>query len=68
VFESVFEEWVGRPLPSDWRRDFSLVGLGLPEEGDEARPWDVGYFVDPGNHYFTAYFERGGPSYVTVDG
>ena len=68
VFESVFEEWAGRPLPSDWRRDFSLVALGLPEAGDEARPWDVGYFVDAANHYFTAYFEGGGPSYVTVDG
>jgi len=46
----------------------SLVGLGLPEAGDNAKSWNVYYFVDAANHYFTAYFEGGRASYVTVDG
>jgi hypothetical protein len=46
----------------------ALVGLGLPEERDETRPWDVGYFVAAANHFFTAHFEDGRPSYLTVDG
>ena len=68
VFEDDFEEWTGMAFPSDWREEFSLVGLGLPLSGDESRPWDVCYFVDAANHYFTAYFEDGRPSYLTVDG
>jgi hypothetical protein len=61
-FEDDFETWTGMPLPSRWREAFALVGLGLPEEGDETRPWDVGYFVAAPNHYFTAHFEDGRPS------
>jgi hypothetical protein len=68
VFEGDFEEWSGKPFPPDWRSEFSLVGLGLPERGDDSRPWDVCYFVDAANHYFTAYFEGGRASHLTVDG
>jgi hypothetical protein len=68
LFEGDFEEWTEKPFPPDWRKEFSLVGLGLPEDGDDSRPWDVTYFVDSANHYFAAYFERGRPSYLTVDG
>jgi hypothetical protein len=68
LFEPDFEAWAERPFPSAWREDFSLVGLGLPARGDETEPWDVGYFVDAANHYFTAHFEGGRPSYLTVDG
>ena len=68
VFEGDFEEWSGKPFPTDWRSEFSLVGLGLPERGDDLRPWDVCYFVDAANHYFTAYFEGGRAAYLTVDG
>ena len=68
VFEGDFETWAQISFPSDWRAAFVLVGLGLPEDGDEQRPWDVTYFVHPANHYFTAYFENGSASYLTVDG
>ena len=68
VFEGDFEEWTERPFPGDWREEFALVGIGLPEDGEESKPWDVTYFVDSANHYFTAYFEEGRPSYLTVDG
>jgi hypothetical protein len=68
VFEGDFESWTGKAFPSEWRDEFSLVGLGLPAEGDMMRPWDVCYFVDAANHYFTAYFEGGTASYLTVDG
>jgi hypothetical protein len=68
VFEGDFEQWAEKPFPAEWQADFSLVGLGLPEVGDNANPWNVCYFVDAANHYFTAYFEDGRPSYVTVDG
>jgi hypothetical protein len=40
----------------------------LPENGDPDRPWDVCYFVDAANHHFTACFEAGRPSGLTVDG
>jgi len=68
LFEGDFEQWTGKSFPQDWREEFSLVGLGLPTRGDEAEPWDAGYFVDAANHYFTAHFEQGLPSYLTVDG
>lgn len=68
VFEGDFEQWTAKAFPSDWRNEFLLVGLELPENGDAARPWDVCYFVDAANHYFTAYFEAGRASYLTVDG
>jgi hypothetical protein len=68
VFVGRFEEWTEKPFPRDWREDFSLVGLGLPVDGDPAQPWDVTYFVDAANHYFTAYFENGTPADMTIDG
>jgi hypothetical protein len=68
VFEGDFETWAEMSFPDDWREAFVLVGLGLPEEGDETRPWDVTYFVDAASHYFTAYFENRRASYLTVDG
>ena len=68
VFEPDFESWAEQPFPAHWRDAFVLVGLGLPEDGDERRPWDVTYFVGAANHYFTAYFENGVASYLTVDG
>jgi hypothetical protein len=68
VFEGDFEQWTGKAFPAAWRDEFSLVGLGLPEGGDPTSPWDVCYFVDAANHYFTAYFEDGQASYATVDG
>ena len=68
LFEGDFEEWAQKPFPRDWRDEFSLTGLGLPAWGEETEPWDVGYFVDAANHYFTARFEDGKPSYLTVDG
>jgi hypothetical protein len=68
VFEGDFETWTEVPFPDDWRPAFVLVGLGLPADGDESRPWDVTYFVEAASHYFTAYFEDGVASYLTVDG
>jgi len=68
LFEADFEQWTGRPFPHEWRDDFSLVGLGLPPRGDPSAEWEVTYFVDAANHYFTAYFEDGRASYLTVDG
>jgi hypothetical protein len=68
VFAGAFEEWTSRPFPSGWREQFELVGLGLPAGGDEREPWDVTYFVDGASHYFTAWFEDGSASYLTVDG
>ena len=68
LFEGDFETWAEKPFPSAWRDDFALTGPGLPARGDEREPWDVGYFVDAANHYFTAHFEQGRPSYLTVDG
>jgi hypothetical protein len=63
VFEGDFELWAEQPFPDEWRADFSLVGLGLPEAGENAKPWNVCYFVDAANHYFTVSFEDGRPSY-----
>jgi hypothetical protein len=68
VFEGQFEEWASRPFPAEWRGSFLLVGLGLPPNGDGEGPWNVCYFVDAANHYFTAYFEDGRAAYLTVDG
>ena len=68
LFEGDFETWAEKPFPAEWRDDFTLTGLGLPARGDEREPWDVGYFVDAANHYFTAHFEQGRPRYLTVDG
>jgi hypothetical protein len=68
VFKGDFEVWTEKPFPVGWHEDFLLVGLGLPELGDETKPWDVCYFVDAANHYFTAYFEEGRPSYLSIDG
>ena len=68
LFEGDFEQWAEKAFPRGWRDEFSLSGLGLPPRGDETEPWDVGYFVDAANHYFTAHFEGGRASYLTVDG
>jgi hypothetical protein len=68
LVEDEFERWAEKPFPAAWRDEFTLTGLGLPARGDEREPWDVGYFVDAANHYFTAHAEQGRPSYLTVDG
>ena len=68
VFDGAFEQWAQRAFPADWREEFSLVGLGVPADGDDAAAWDACYFVAAANHYFTAYFEDGRPAHLTVDG
>jgi hypothetical protein len=67
VFEGEFEQWTGRPFPSNWRDEFSLGGIALPEDGDEARPWDVGYSLLGAEQLFTAFLEGGQARYAAVD-
>lgn len=68
VLEGTYEEWAGTPLPEDWKGEFTLVGLGLPADGNEAAPWDVTYFVEAASHYFTVPFVDGRAQAPVVDG
>jgi hypothetical protein len=68
VFAGEFERWTEKPFPDDWRAEFALCGLDPPVNGDERRPWSVSYFVESAQHYFTAHFEYGKATTLTVDG
>lgn len=65
-----YQEWVGQPLPSDWRSAFKFVGLSIPLNGDDKNPWDISFdcLTDRRGHMFTCYFENGNPVEVSVDG
>ena len=68
AFEPEFLKWAKYPLPESWRRTFKLDGFQVPLEGRPSNTWELCYFVEPAHHYFTAVFENGKVSHVTVDG
>ena len=68
AFEAEFIAWAEHPFPEKWREAFTLVGFSVPPQGDTSQPWEVTYFVEPANHYFTAEFESDRVVRVTVDG
>jgi len=47
---------------------FNLTVSGFRQAAKTSEPWEVCYFVEPANHYFTAVFESGEVKGVTVDG
>lgn len=75
IFAADFTQWSGKTLPQaqnplqyNWRNDFELDGITIPQDGDKNKPWDVSYFVQPTGHYFTACFVDGRASYNQIDG
>ena len=68
LFAGEFERRAEKPFPADWRAEFDLRALDLPPNGDERRPWSVRYFVEAAHHSFTAQFEYGKATTLTVDG
>ncbi len=68
VLAADFEPWTQKKFSGDWRDDFELMGFSIPKNGDENNEWEVCYFVDSANHYFTARFESGVARYNEIDG
>ena len=68
AFEATYEPWVKAPMPADWRSVMTLDGFWIPRDGDESNDWEVCYFVEPAQHYFTAVFRNGRVERVDVDG
>ena len=68
AFEAEFMKWSKEPFPSDWRKEFVLDGITLPDGADQNGEWSVCYFVPATKHYFTAQFKSGSVSQVIVDG
>ena len=68
AFEPEFISWAEQPFPAEWRKAFLLVGFSVPPQGDASQPWEVTYFVEPANHYFTAEFESDRVVRVVIDG
>ena len=68
AFAPRYEEWAQEPMPADWRGPFELDGISVPPGGDDSGEWEVCYFVEPANHWFTAHFASGEVESVAVDG
>lgn len=68
VFAPDFREWTNREFSGNWRDDFELLSIEIPANGDADNEWSVGYFVEAANHYFTARFIDGKPTYNEIDG
>jgi hypothetical protein len=68
VFKPDFEQWAGKKFSGHWRSEFQLVGLGIPKHANLNNEWHVCYFVESANHFFTAQFEGGKPSFNEIDG
>lgn len=65
-----FEKWHQLDCPTNWRDALTFVGFSIPEDGDESHTWEVSFesLTDKSGHQLTCYFEKGSPSYVTIDG
>lgn len=65
-----YEKWVKQPFPDSWREAFTLTGFTVPQDGNAANSWDISFecLKDKAGHHFTASFEGGQPSHVTIDG
>ena len=68
AFEPELKTWAKCPLPKPWQDAFKLDGFEIPRDADRSNPWTVCYFVESAGHYFTAHFESGMVSHVSVDG
>jgi hypothetical protein len=68
AFSVDFPTWTESTMPANWRDSFELDGLSLPRHGDPSNAWEVCYFVDLANHWFTAVFENGAVTDVRIDG
>ena len=68
IFKSDFKQWTGKTFSGHWRDEFTLVGLGIPKDADINNDWHVCYFVESANHFFTAQFEGGMPTFNEIDG
>lgn len=64
-----YENFLGRPLPSQWREAFRLASVGVPLDGDGNRDWDITFecITENKGFLFTCYFEYGAPTGLTVD-
>lgn len=63
-----FERWVKRPLPSEWQRELSFVGMSVPMNGDEQLKYELS-FEGPrgtGTAHFVCTLEHGVPTKVEV--
>lgn len=68
AFEPEYVNWTKTALPENWRETMSLDGFQVPRNGDESEDWELCYFVEPANHWFTAVFKDGRVTMVSVDG
>ena len=68
IFEPDFQQWTDKKFSGKWRDDFELMGFSIPKDADTNNAWNVCYFVDSANHYFTAQFENGIAKYNEIDG
>lgn len=68
ALDPVFREWAAAPMPADWREAFGIDGFSVPPGGDPDGEWEMTWFVDRANHWFTAVFDGGVVKDVYVDG
>lgn len=68
AFEAEYKKWTKSPFPTNWREGFVLDGIEVPGNGENVGKWNVCYFSEDANHYFTAYFDNGKVIKVIVDG
>jgi hypothetical protein len=59
AFEKEYMSWTKKSFPSKWKDTFMLDGFSVPPHGNPGAAWDVCYYVEPANCYFTARFEAG---------
>lgn len=65
----MFEKWMKRPFPSNWRAAFHFAGVGIPLRGNPNNPWDLTFELHLENKgfLFNCYFENGRVVHVGVD-
>jgi hypothetical protein len=64
-----YEEYKQEPMPAgDWRSLFRLDHIQLPDPVEPETPWQVVYWCEAAQHWFTVEFVGEAVTYVGIDG
>lgn len=63
-----FQQWVGRALPDDLEKEFTLSSLSIPDVRRKPLQWEVSFDCASNEHLFTVQMSEWTPTGATVDG
>jgi hypothetical protein len=63
-----FQQWVGRSLPNDIEKEFTLTSLSIPDVRIKPLMWDISFDCSSSDHLFSVQMSDWSITGATVDG